>query len=224
MRRVMSLVVVGLVVWAVGSGPAISAQTGPQSAATPEVLPGPQQFVGVWAYSADHSINAATGRAERGARGGSAPRPAITRATPDAQTGGDTRGETSPFAPSAQLMRENRDMMRDLLEIAETLEFTVSDGAVTITDDLERVRTFSTDGSRQRTRLGASEFSARVRWDGNRLRRDIEGTFGFRMTETYFLSPDANRLFVILRVGNTARGRRPAGADRVYDRVSPENQ
>jgi len=221
MRRVMPVVVVGLVVWAISSGPPVLAQAGEQAVA---VTPGPQQFAGLWAYSAEHSINASTGRPERGARGGAAPRPTIARATPDAQTGGDTRGETSPFAPSAQLMRESRDMMRDLLEIAETLEFSVSDATVTMTDDLDRVRTFSTDGSRQRTRLGASEFSARVRWDGNRLRRDIEGTFGFRMTETYFLSPDATRLFVILRVGNTARGRRPVGADRVYDRVSPDNQ
>jgi hypothetical protein len=223
MRRVLPLVIVGLGMCVVGSGESVSAQSEPQVATAAEELTGAQHFTGLWAYSAEHSINASTGRPERGGRGAPAPRPAITRATPAAPTT-ETRGESSPFAPSPQSMRENRDMMRDLLEIAETLEFAVSDGTVTITDDLERLRTFNTDGSRQRTRLGASEFTARVRWDGNRLRRDIEGSFGFRMTETYFLSPDANRLFVILRVGNTVRGRRPVGADRVYDRVSPENQ
>jgi hypothetical protein len=121
-------------------------------------------------------------------------------------------------------LRENRDLTRDLLEIAETLEFAVTDDAVTITDDLERSRTYPTDNSRRRYRLGASEFFARVRWEDGRLRRDIEGSFGFRMTETYFLSPDANRLFVIIRVGEAARNRPQAGVDRVYDRISPEDQ
>ena len=128
----------------------------------------------------------------------------------------------SPFAPSPRAVREHRDMVRDLMEIAETLTFTVSDEAVTMVDDLERARTYPTDGRSHEYRLGASEFRARVSWDNARLVREIEGTFGFRMRETYFLSPNARRLFIIMRVDGIARGRPSIGADRVYDRVDVE--
>lgn len=185
----------------------------------------PEQFSGVWEYNSEDSRNIATGRPERGPRGSAPPRPIVTRpAAPAPGAEAVEAGRESPFAPSPFTLRENRDLTRDLLEIAEALEFAVTADAVTITDDLERSRTYPVDNSRHRYRLGASEFFARVRWEDGRLRRDIEGAFGFRMTETYFLSPDANRLFVIIRVGEPARNRPQAGVDRVYDRISPEDQ
>jgi hypothetical protein len=183
----------------------------------------PEQFAGLWDYNSEDSRNIATGRPERGAPGSAPPRPIVPRAAPAARDASDD-DRVSPFAPSPQMIRENRDLSRDLLEIAETLTFTVSADAVTITDDLGRARTYPTDNQRQRYRLGASEFHARVRWDNGRLLREIDGTFGFRMTETYFLSPDANRLFLIIRVGEVRRGRPQAGVDRVYDRVNPEER
>lgn len=184
----------------------------------------PEQFEGLWEYNSEESRNVATGRPERGPRGSVPPRSIAARpvVAPSTAEGADVSRQ-SPFAPSPFTLRENRDLTRDLLEIAETLEFDVTGGAVTITDDLERARTYPTDNSRHRYRLGASEFFARVRWEDGRLRRDIEGSFGFRMTETYFLSPDASRLFVIIRVGEPARNRPQAGVDRVYDRISPED-
>jgi hypothetical protein len=184
----------------------------------------PEQFVGVWAYNAEDSRNIATGRPERGPRGGAAARPLVPRAPVPAR-GADSGDQRAPvFGPSPEMLRENRDLSRDLLEIAETLTFAVADGSVTITDDLGRALTYPTDNERERYRLGASAFQARVRWEDGRLRRDIEGTFGFRLSETYFLSPDAERLFVIIRVGAAARGRPQAGVDRVYDRTRPEEQ
>jgi hypothetical protein len=184
----------------------------------------PEQFAGAWSYNSQDSRNIATDRPERGAPGSVPPRPIVPRAAPAIRDASDNDGRTSPFGPSPQLMRENRDLSRDLLEIAEMLTFVVTPEAVTIADDLDRERTFPVDNRRRRYRLGASEFSARVRWEDGRLLREIEGTFGFRMTETYFLSPDANRLFVIIRVGAPTRGRAPVGVDRVYDRVNPEEQ
>jgi hypothetical protein len=183
----------------------------------------PDQFIGVWDYNSEDSRNIATGRPERGAPGSAPPRPVVPRTAPATREGADD-ARAQPFAPSPQMLRENRDLSRDLLEIAETLTFTVAADAVTIVDDLGRERTYPTDNERQRYRLGASEFSARVRWQEGRLIREIEGTFGFRMTETYFLSPDANRLFLIIRVGEARRGRVQAGVDRVYDRFNPEEQ
>jgi hypothetical protein len=60
-----------------------------------------------------------------------------------------------------------------------------------------------------------------VAWRGSQLRKDIDGEYGFRMSEIYFLSKDAKRLFVILRVAGLRRNQPPIGADRVYDRVEP---
>jgi len=184
----------------------------------------PGQFVGVWEYSSVDSVNRATGRPERGPRGTAPPRAPVTRPAPAARGGDGDAPQSSPFALSPQMMRENRDLTRDMLEIAETLTFAVSDESVTITDDLGRSWTYPTDNRRERYRIAASEFFARVRWEEGRLLREIEGRFGFRMTETYFLSPNANRLFVIIRIGDQARGRLQAAVDRVYDRVDFEAQ
>lgn len=183
----------------------------------------PERIVGLWAYNSQESLNVVTGRPERGAPGSAPPRPVIPRPRPSST---NERGDSeSPFAPSPQALREYRDLARDLLEIAETLAFSIDGENVTITDDLARARTFPTDDSRHRYRLGASEFFARVRWDGARLLREIEGTFGrFQMNETYFMSPDANRLFLIIRVGEPMRGRQPPGVDRVYDRIAAEDE
>lgn len=226
MRRVL----VVLIVLMAASG-AAAPQDGPPAADAPPdgpgaLAPAPARFAGLWRYNEAHSIDTATGEPERGARGPAGPRvQPIERPRVMAGAGGlDEVLSDSPFAPSPRAMREHRDMVRDLMEIAETLEFLVGEDAVTMTDDLGRERTYPTDDRPRAYRLGASEFRARTRWEGNRLHRTIEGTFGFRMTETYFLSPEADRLFIIMRVDAVSRGRPPLGADRVYDRVDPEDQ
>lgn len=188
----------------------------------PPVVHRPSDFSGVWDYNAEFSINIVTGRPEQNPRGAPPPRSFVAPSDGRGMGPGgeNTDDRSTPFSPSAQMMRESRDMARDLLEVPEVLTFAVSEADITVTDDLKREHTYPTDGRRERYRLGASEFSARVRWDGDRLRRDIEGTFGFRISETYFLSQDASQLFVIVRVGEPGRGRRAPGFDRVYDRVS----
>ena len=119
------------------------------------------------------------------------------------------------------MMREQRDMSRDLLEVAEQYTIALAGGAITFSDDLERERIYPLDGKKQKYRLGASDFDARMEWTGTQLRKRIEGSFGFRMTETYFLSPDGRRLFVIVRVGQPGRNRQLSGFNRVYDRIDP---
>lgn len=223
MRAVHASVGVGLLValMATGTGQVSAQGTGASLRSdAPDVVHRHDEFAGVWDYNAEYSINIVTGRPEQNPRGAPPPRAFVAPSSPidPAVDGGGP--PATPFSPTAQAMREARDMARDLLEVPERLAFEVTDTAVTVTDDLGRSHTFPTDGRRERYRLGASEFSARVRWDGDRLRRDIEGTFGYRMSETYFLSPDASRLFVIVRVGDPGRGRRAPGFDRVYDRIT----
>ena len=55
--------------------------------------------------------------------------------------------------------------------------------------------------------------------DGSHLRKEIEGAYGFRMTETYFLSADGSRMFVVVRVGLQKKDSPIVGFDRVYDRI-----
>jgi hypothetical protein len=190
----------------------------------------PGDFAGTWDYNADESLNAATGKPEQ------APRSATQRgrgATTPARTGGGAgrsggdggfgggQGRGSDIGPTPEMLRASRDLMRDLLEVPESLTVTVTPASISFKDDLDRVRTYPTDGSKHSYRLGGSEYDARVAWRNSQLRKDIDGEFGFKMSEVYFLSTDAKRLFVILRVADMRKNAPPIGANRVYDRVDP---
>jgi hypothetical protein len=117
------------------------------------------------------------------------------------------------------MVRESRDMARDLLEVAERFTIAVGADTVTITDDLERQRQYATNGGKERHQIAASRFDVWTEWQGAQLRQRIEGSFDFKMTQTFFLSPDGRRLFVIIRVGEPRRGTAQVGFNRVYDRV-----
>ena len=116
-----------------------------------------------------------------------------------------------------------RSAARDLLEVPWSLTIDVTQDAVTFVDDLERSRTYLTDGRKKKFQLGAAVFNAKTYWDGVRLKKDIDAAGSFKMTEVYFLSEDASRLFVIIRLGDpkqaTAKNAPLAGVNRVYDRA-----
>jgi hypothetical protein len=224
-------------------------QQAPQTPAPPpvpqqsSVQHRPEEFAGQWAYNPDESVNAATGRPEQ------APRSATQRSVParaggagagsggqaaGAPTGGRSlagggsisdgsgRGATSrpsDIGPTVAMIQENRSIRRDLLEVPESLTIRVSSEAVTFVDDLERERSYATTGLRQRYMLGAARFNARAEWSGSQFLKHIDAADGFRMTETYFLSDDGQRLFVIVRVGSARKGAPVMGVNRVYDRV-----
>jgi hypothetical protein len=191
----------------------------------------PARFTGHWDYNDDESINAGTGRPEQ------TPASATTRSaannTPTAQRGSSGRdGGSSGFENTAgvylaqptvtpAMIREAENFLRDILEVPEELRIRVSDSAVTFTDDLERERTYQTDGKGREYSLSASKFDVKMSWDGSQLKREVEGGKGFKVFETYFLSEDGERLFVIIRVKAPKRAGFVAGANRVYDRVNP---
>jgi hypothetical protein len=198
----------------------------------------PGDFAGAWAYNAQESVNAATGKPEQAPKsatrgGGRGPTPADPGGAGrgrgvggggysgiDGMAGGGRGGGGSLVGPTPEMMRASRDLTRDLMEIPESLTISVAPGDVTIVDDLDRKRTYPTDGKKQHYLLGASGFDARVEWRDGQLHKDIDGGYGFKMSETYFLSEDGNRLFVILRVGDWKKGSPPNGANRVYDKVA----
>lgn len=215
----------------------IPASAQQRATGTPEDSPSPHEkseFVGSWDYNADESINIRTGQPEqrprsatqrgntpgvltpaRGGRGTGSGGPAQPGVGPNGGSGSRGTG----VGPTPEMVRESRDMARDLLEVSEHLTITVGPGSVTITDDLDRTRTYVTDGRRERHQLAASRFDVRTEWSDSQLRQQIEGAFNFKMSQVFFLGPDGRRLFVIIRVGEPGRDTPQAGFNRVYDRV-----
>lgn len=190
----------------------------------------PERFVGYWDYNAQDSINAATGRPEQVPVSATALNPGAPQARPRNRTvDGTGRSGRGGFeagiyrsAPSvtAHLIRVAQSFLRDLLEVPEGLAIQVTPEAVTFTDDLERSLTFPTDGRQRDYQLSASKFEARMTWDAGIFQKEVEGGGGYRMTEAYFLSTDAQRLFVIVRAkGPRSRNTYVAAFNRVYDRV-----
>lgn len=213
-----------------------------QSAAQPTPTPASkaharEDFAGRWKYNADESINAATGRPEtaravndrRGVRGGGggAPRGGAGGPGMGGGGGGAYRGSGPPAGGGygagtdigMAIYLEQRDTQRDLMEIAPELQLAVTPTSVTIRDDLNRELTFSTDGKKQKHQLGAAIFDAKTTWDAGQLKNNIEGPDGLKITATYFLSEDGDRLFLILRIGEPAKDEPPIGVNRVYDRI-----
>jgi len=200
-------------------------------------------FSGTWVYNDDESLNAATGKPERNRavndRRGVARRP--VPAAPGAggsaiggygaSNGAGTRGgggggrigggSNIPEDIAYNLLIEQRDTLRDLMEIPESVRIDITPIAVSMVDDLDRSLVFPVDGRRQKYQLAAAVFDARTTWDGGQLKMEIEGPDNLRMVETWFLNEDGSKLFQIIRIGDPPRDReqKPVGVNRVFDRA-----
>ncbi len=207
------------------------------------------RFSGQWEYSADESINAYTGRPETapgnartsgrasaGTSSSGGTRPPAGGGSTGSGGGMAGPGSVSPGSVGAGPGSPDdwnvgyrgwaaawaRSAARDLLEVPWTLTIDASADSITLVDDLERSRTYRIDGKKKKYQLGAAVFNARTAWESDRLKKSIDAAGSFRMTEIYFLSEDASRLFVIIRLGDpekVAKDTPPAGVNRVYDRL-----
>jgi hypothetical protein len=201
-------------------------------------------FAGTWDYNARESVNAANGRPEQGAPGAGRRNPATAGLPPPGAGGGTGTGGgggggtgggggggrggmgSGGMGPGGVGQRsgrqmafvETREIVRDLMEVPEGLRVKVTADGVTITDDLDRERTYPTDNKMRKYQLGAAQYEARARWDGAVFKKEIEAVRGFKMFETYFLSDDGNRMFVIIRIGEQTKNAPVVGVNRVYDR------
>ena len=118
------------------------------------------------------------------------------------------------------LAAERRTLLRDLLEVPEKLTIRAAADLVSITDDLKRERSYVPDGRKRKYQISAAIFEASGGWQDSAFRKEIHGSNNFKMTETYVLSEDGKRLFVIIRIGDPRRPETMAGVNRVYDRIS----
>lgn len=206
------------------NGPTLSISARPMS---------PDALTGSWDYNDALSVDAATGRPERAPRsatqralappprpqpagGGGVPPPGVS-GSPDGRVR-DTVDEARR-AMAAVIAAERRTYVRDLLEVPEQLTIRASADEVTFVDDLSRERTYATDGRMQKYQLSAARYEAKASWTETYFRKDIEGANNFKMTETYFVSEDGRRLFVIIRIGDPRKPETLAGVNRVYDRI-----
>jgi hypothetical protein len=135
--------------------------------------------------------------------------------------GGISSGANIPEDIAYNLFIEQRDTLRDLMEIPQSLRIDVTTASVTMTDDLDRALAFPVDGKRQKYQLAAAIFDAKTTWDGGQLKMEIEGPDSLRVFQTWFLNEDGSKLFQIIRIGDPPRDRdqRPTGVNRVYDRA-----
>jgi len=225
------VLILGVDAYARQQGPATTVAARPIS---------PDVISGVWDYNDQLSLDAATGRPER------APRSATQRTLGAAGTSSTTREGTSVASPprppgssdpgtgdrpgrdnfddarramAAVIAAERRTYVRDLLEVPELLKIKASTAEVVIGDDLGRERTYTTDGRLQKYQLSAARYEARGSWTDTYFRKDIQGANNFKMSETYFVSEDGRRLFVIIRIGDPKKPETLAGVNRVYDRI-----
>jgi len=156
-----------------------------------------------------------------------APNPAGTSGggTNAGGNGGGNGGGVATFDEARRQMAillaaERRTLLRDLLEVPEKLTIRAAAQSVSITDDLKRERVYETDGKKRKYQLSAATYEATAGWQDSSFRKEIHGTNNFKMTETYVLSEDGKRLFVIIRIGDPKRPETMAGVNRVYDRIS----
>jgi hypothetical protein len=213
-------------------------EAGPATSVTARRI-SPEVLSGVWDYNDALSVDAATGRPERAPRSatqranqpggappagggsGTGPRPAGSGGPGGFEGGGGSRDgfDEARRAMAAVIAAERRTYVRDLLEVAEILRIRAATGEVVMSDDLGRERTYIADGKLQKYQLAAARFEARSTWTETYFRKEIEGANGFKMSETYFVSEDGRRLFVIIRIGDPKKPETLAGINRVYDRV-----
>jgi len=213
-----------------GAQQPVAAGPAPSGAAVAD----PVRFAGLWDYNDDESINAGTGRREQvpesaTARSAANNAPRERRGAPGSSGGSNGWDSTSGVyqaqpAATAYMIRNAENFVRDLLEIPERLHIDVSADAVTFTDDLQREQSYPTDGKGREYLLSASKYDAKVAWEGPQLKRELSGGSGFKIFETYFLSEDGQRLFVVIRVKAPQRAGFIAGFNRVYDRVATTSE
>jgi hypothetical protein len=139
-------------------------------------------------------------------------------------TAGDDRGgrgRGSGDSP-AVVRRESQDDAQRLRQLTDEarnpsayLTIAVSAGAVTITDDRERARTFHTAGRDDVLQLDQVPVSANARWEGGRLLVLYKVEEGRDVRYTYTLGPAQ----LVVEVQFVEHGGHES-ARRVYDRVS----
>ena len=94
-----------------------------------------------------------------------------------------------------------RRAVRDLLELAQQYTIDVGNDTVTLSDDLQRVTTFATDGRREKHRSGATEYESTTSWNtDNQLVQELSRGKDLKVQLIWLPANEGQALFVWIKV------------------------
>lgn len=149
----------------------------------------------------------ATGRGRMSSRGGAGANPGRMGRVSRRQSSASSRSENAVYRA-----------LRDLLEAAESYRIAVGADSVTLTDDLDRTTSYATDGTKEKHRLGGTEFEAETTWDRGQLRQTITAG-ALTLSKVFLPSDDGHTLYVEIRVVKPDLKPPVKTVNRVYTRV-----
>jgi hypothetical protein len=132
---------------------------------------------------------------------------------------GDGRGGYGGGGMHRGMSDDERKEMQELMRPSETLDFTQDGAAIVMTDDLERHRTFYTDGRKVKKSKDADNQEFDATWQEYRLVADFKGPDGNRIERTFEVLDGNEQLRETIRF-TTGRSQREVYLRYVYDRKS----
>ena len=128
--------------------------------------------------------------------------------------GGFPGGRGSGESPETE--RRRTEALRVITEAPEYLTIVQTESLVIITTGDGRTTRLSPDG--KKIKDDSTGIERKTKWDGNKLVSDITGAWPGKITETYVVDPEHDRLNVTLQMDNS-RGPNAGVVHRVYDRL-----
>lgn len=121
--------------------------------------------------------------------------------------------------PDPEKMKQNQDVMRELVDPSPRLTIIQTERDVTFIDADGHSQKLATNGEKEKHQLGSGTVETNTKWDGARLVKQISVADGMtKITETYSLNLEKRQLEVAVKVEG-ARGR-AFTMRRVYDSQS----
>jgi len=111
---------------------------------------------------------------------------------------------------------DERKQMQELTRPSETLDFTQEDATIVMTDDLERRRTFYTDGRKVKKAKGEDNQEFDAAWQEYRLVADFKGPDGNKIERTFEVLSGNQQLRETIHF-TTGRSQREVYLRYVYD-------
>ena len=111
---------------------------------------------------------------------------------------------------------DERKEMQELMRPSETLDFTQDGAAIVVTDDLDRHRTFYTDGRKVKKSKDADNQEFDATWQEYRLVADFKGPDGNKIERTFEVLSGNQQLRETIHF-TTGRSQREVYLRYVYD-------
>jgi len=190
--------------------PTASAPTNTRAAQTPEV-PRTRVLSGLWKLNREESTQPRDREHEgRGDNGGGGGR------SGGGWPGGGRGGYGGGGIHRGGMSDEERKQMQELMRPSKTLEFTQDGAAILMTDDLDRRRTFYTDGRKVKKSKDANNQEFDAAWQEYRLVADFKGPDGNKIERTFEVLDGKEQLRETIHF-TTGRSQREVYLRYVYD-------